>query len=285
MGGRKLIHGLTAAVEGDVPLLEIEQVSVAREEIIILDNISIKFPPGRHTAVLGPNGAGKTSLLKLLLKQFYPSVRSGGEQGIVRILGRSDWELFELKRHMGIVSSTLDLSFSSGRTGRMSVLQAVASGFTGTELAEFGLPITSDLRAQVDEILLRVGIRNLLDRRVETLSTGERRRTLIARALVHNPSILVLDEPTTGLDIVARHNLLETLQTLVSERDLTLLLVTHHVEEIIPEIQHVVLLGSGRIVFDGCKEKALTDQRLSTLYGASIRLTQNHDGTFVAMVG
>lgn len=277
-----MTEAIESAMADDLPLLEIDQVTVAREGNTILDRISIQFPRGRHSAVLGPNGAGKTSLLKLLLKQFYPSVGDRGHQGTVKILGRSDWELFDLKRYMGIVSSTLDFSFSIGRTGRMTVLEAVASGFTGTELAEYGPPITPDLRARVESILEKVGMESLVQRRVETLSTGERRRTLIARALVHDPAILVLDEPTTGLDIVARHRFLQMLRSLVTQRELTLLLVTHHVEEIIPEIEHVVLLGDGRISFDGPKEKALTDECLSTLYGSAIQLTRQADGTFTA---
>ena len=266
------------------PLLELLNVSITRDRNSILDHINANVPCGQHSAILGPNGAGKTSLLKILLKQFYPSVGDNGHQGTVRIMGRSDWEVAELRRHMGIVSASLDFAFSTGRTGRMSVLHAVASGYTGTELAEFGLPITPELRSNIEATLSRVEAASLIHRRVETLSTGERRRTLIARALVHNPPILVLDEPTTGLDIAARHQFLEMLRTLVQDRNLTLLLVTHHVEEIIPEIEHVMLLEKGRIVFAGPKEKALTDQRLTTLYNQPIQVTRRTNGTFSAHV-
>lgn len=268
----------------NAPLLELNRVSVTREANPILKNISLVIPHGQHSVILGPNGAGKTSLLKLLLKQFYPSVGDQGEQGTVKILGRSDWELFELRRHMGVISSTLDYSFSMGRTGRMSALEAVTSGYTGTELPEFGLTITDEIAKQAREALRRVEAEELIERRLETLSTGERRRVLIARALVHNPSILVLDEPTTGLDLAARHAFLEILSNLGSQPGLTLALVTHHVEEIVPEIDHVLLLGGGQIVFEGTKKEALTNDRLSTLFGIPIQVIQTERGLYSASV-
>ena len=266
------------------PLLQLDRVFVTREGNTILRDISLVIPRGRHSVILGPNGAGKSSLLKLLLKQFYPSVGDDGQQGTVRILGQSDWELFELRRHMGVVASTLDFSFSLGRTGRMTALEAVTSGFTGTELAEFGLEITAEIRQQAVDALQRVEADGLIQRRVETLSTGERRRVLIARALVHKPSILVLDEPTTGLDIGARHSFLKLLSRLASEPGLTLVLVTHHVEEIIPEVDHVLLLGDGEIIFEGSKKEALTSARLSALFGVEVGVSTDARGMYSAVV-
>lgn len=264
------------------PLLELSEVTVRRDEVTILDSLSVVVPHGQHTAVLGPNGSGKSSLLNLLLRHYYPSVGQGGHQGSVRILGRSDWEVASLRRQMGVVSSTVDAIFASGRSGRMSAGEAVASGFTATELPEFGVRMTPETTEEVKEALDRVDAGHLLARTVATLSTGERRRVLIARALVHRPRILVLDEPTAGLDIVARHHFLAMLRRIAATGEVTLVIVTHHTEEIIPEIAHVLLLEQGRVVFAGAKEKALTNGRLSALYKMPLRLDAQEDGTLVA---
>ncbi len=261
-------------------LLEIDGVSVERNANRILDRISLRIPRGRHTVILGPNGSGKTSLLKLLLRGFYPSVEDDGHQGIVRILGRDDWQVAELRRRMGIVSSTLDHAFTWGRTGNMTVDEAVASGFTATELPEFGRPLTDDVRAAITQALHRVGESHLVGRRVSTLSTGERRRVLIARALVHEPEILVLDEPTSGLDIAASDWFLKSLRSTLAGSRVTLVLVTHHIDEIIPEIRDVVLLDRGRVVASGAKEEILTRERLSKLFQIEIGLRETDDGFY-----
>ncbi len=264
----------------DAPLLELVDVSVERDANRILDRVSLVIPRGRHTAVLGPNGSGKSSLLKVLLRQFYPSVESDGHQGTVRILGQSEWVVSELRRKMGIVSSTLDFEFSLGRTGRMTVVEAVASGLTSTQLVEFGVEINEDVRQAVDIALARVEQQHLANRHVDTLSTGERRRVLIARAIINEPEILVLDEPTSGLDFVASFRFLELLRGLVQQDDVTLVLVTHHIEEILPEIEHVVLLDQGRTVADDAKSNVMTSDRLSELYRFPIKIQQHANGFF-----
>lgn len=271
------------------PLLDIDRVTVWRDTTRILDDVSLQVPAGRHTVLLGPNGSGKTSLLKLLMRQFYPSITDDGQQGDVRIQGRSDWDVNQLRQQMGIVTSSLDHDFTIGRSGRMSVVQTVASGFKANRLAKYGPAMTAEVVTRIDDSIERMGLNHLRDRRVGTLSTGERRRTLIARALVHRPAILVLDEPTTGLDIASQHDLLQTLRDLSGQPGLTLFLVTHHINEILPEIDHVVLLSSGRIVAEGAKSAILTASRLRDLFeteriGASIDVESNTQGWYTAKV-
>lgn len=261
-----------------LPLLELTNVTVERDGNRILDNVSLAIPQHRHTAIIGPNGAGKTSLLRILDRQYYPSVADDGQQGTVKILGESRWEVADLRKQMGIVSSSLDHNFALGRTGRMTVLEAVASGFTATELAEFGLPIDDQIRAQVTTALLQVSADHLIQRQVATLSTGERRRVLIARALVHQPKILILDEPTTGLDLAAQFHFLEILAQLCRQPSLTVVLVTHHLEEVIDEFQQVLLLSGGRIEFDGPTNQALTAEKIGPLYGLPITLERRVRG-------
>ena len=263
-------------------LLELDRVSVCRGESHLLRDVSLALPQGRHTVILGPNGAGKTSLLRVLERELYPSIDASGQQGHVRILGRSDWDVSELRRRMGIVSATLDRDFSHGRSGHMTAAEAVASGFTATKLTAFSVEPTAAVREEVDRSLALVSATHLASRTLATLSTGERRRVLIARSLVHAPELLVLDEPTTGLDIAARHQFLSLLSGLAAEPGLTLLLVTHHLEEIVPGLEHVVLLNHGQVSFDGPASEALTAERLSVLFGVPLSLTRDSTGRIAA---
>lgn len=250
------------------PVLELDAVSVTREGATLLDRVSLSIPPTRHTAVLGPNGAGKTSLLRVLVRDYYPSVDASGRRGLVRILGREEWNVADLRQRMGVVSSSLDDTFSRGRSGRLTVTEAIASGFTGSRLTDEGPPRSAEEQARIAAAIELCDASSIRERRLETLSTGERRRALIARALVHRPELLVLDEPTTGLDPLSRGEFLETLRRLCRQPEMTVLLVTHHLEEIVPEIGHVVLLDRGRVTFDGPTGDALDPGRLGTVFGA-----------------
>ncbi len=266
-------------------LLELDRVSVVRESTHLLRGMSLAIPRGRHSVILGPNGAGKTSLLRVLERELYPSIAADGQQGSVRILGRSDWDVAELRRRMGIVSAMLDRDFTHGRSGRMTAAEAVASGFTAAKLNAFRVHLTSAVREAVSAALARVSATHLAGRTLATLSTGERRRVLIARGLVHAPELLVLDEPTTGLDLAARHQFLKLLTRLVDTPGLTMLLVTHHLEEIVPGFEHVVLLDRGQVAFDGPAAEALTAERLSALFGIELSLSHDAQGRPVAHLG
>lgn len=269
--------------EDSVPLLQLVDVTIRRDENLILDSLNLAIPRYRHTVILGPNGAGKTSLLRVLDRQYYPSINQQGFQGSVRILGKDDWEVAQLRRRMGIVAASLDHHFSSGRTGRMRVIEAVASGYTATELAEFGLPITDEIRSSVKRSLDAVDAQSLIERRCDTLSTGERRRVLIARALVHMPDILVLDEPTTGLDLAAKDSFLKMVSSLCHNPRLTVVLVTHHLDEIVQEFDYVLLLSQGKIEIQGRAEETLTSRNISHLYGLPVEV-QRSNGVWSARV-
>jgi iron complex transport system ATP-binding protein len=263
-------------------LIEVDEVSVVREQTCILDRISLSIPRRRHTAILGPNGSGKSSLLKLLTRDFYPSVETTGHQGTVLILGQSDWEVGRLRRRMGIVSPSLDYQFSSGRTGRMTVTETIASGFTATRLKEFGPRLDTAVKRQVNHALETVDLGDRRNQTLCTLSTGERRRAMIARAIVHQPDIFVLDEPTNGLDMTARAGFLKILDSLTKQDAMTIMLVTHHIDEIPPAINHVILLDQGRVVFDGTKPDGLTGDRMSGLFRMPVKVERRRDGWFDA---
>jgi iron complex transport system ATP-binding protein len=237
-----------------------------------LDGVTLTIPVGEHTAILGPNGAGKSTLMKLLTLQLYPRAAddAGGEAVPIRLFGRDRWDVFELRARLGIVSADLHDRFVHGNSnGVITGLDAVLSGFFASQGLFAHQHVTGAMRAQAAAALERVDAGRLAAATLDTMSTGEARRVLIARALVHNPAALVLDEPTRGLDVVARQHFLEHIRAL-AQRGVTILLVTHHVEEIIPEIERVILLRQGRVAFDGPKAAALTPGELSPVFGAPI---------------
>ena len=263
----------------DTPLLDIQNATVAKNGKRLLDNLHLQIAPGQHTAILGPNGSGKSSLIKLITRQYYPLVREGISSS-VSIFGQERWNVFELRSLLGIVSADLHQTF----TGEVAPLglEAVLSGFFASQGLAQNHAVTGDMRARAWESLEMVEAAHLAEKPMDEMSTGEARRILIARALVHNPRALLLDEPTTGLDIAARRRFLETLREL-ARQDRTIILVTHHVEEIIPEIKRVVLMQGGSVYLDAGKQKALTGANLTALFGAPICVREN-DGYFAAEV-
>lgn len=247
-------------------LLALDRISVVRDGRAILDEFSLRIAPGQHTAILGPNGSGKSTLVKLIDRQLYPL---GGAS--LRVFGRDRWDVTELRSLLGIVSPATQTDFTSGE--RLEVFNAVASGFFAAR-GVWDHPLTDEMRERSHEALVQAGARHLVGREMASLSTGEARRVLIARALVHRPRALLLDEPCAGLDPASRRQFLESLRAL-ARGGTTLLLVTHHIEEILPEIGHVVMLRDGRLLQEGDKAQLLNDTALSTLFGAKARVERH----------
>ncbi|HEY1422191.1 MAG TPA: ATP-binding cassette domain-containing protein [Candidatus Acidoferrum sp.] len=253
------------------PLLELENVTVMRGEQPALNKISLRIGSGEHVCILGPNGCGKSTLIKTITRECYPLAREGSA---MRILGRERWDIFELRGHLGIVSPDLLASCTTDSTGRDVVLSGF---FSSTRIFPHHHPDTEKVQL-AEAALERLGIAHLANRPLLQMSSGEAKRTLIARALVHQPDTLLFDEPSNALDIGAQFQLRKTMREL-ARSGLAILLVTHHVSEIIPEIDRVILLRDGRIVADGPKEKILTEENLSSLFGAGVRL-QSSNGFF-----
>jgi iron complex transport system ATP-binding protein len=253
------------------PLLELRNVSVVRGDNLALDRVSLGIEQGEHLCILGPNGCGKSTLIKTLTRECYPIVR---EDSSIRILGRDRWNIFELRSLLGIVSPDLLAACTTDATG----LDVVLSGFfSSTRIFPNHKP-QAEHQERAEAALARLGIPHLAKRPLAEMSSGEAKRTLIARALVHEPQTLLFDEPGNALDIAGQVELRDTMREL-ARAGLGILLVTHHVSEIIPEIERVVLLQGGRILADGAKEKVLTDETLSHLFGVSVRLFRE-DGYF-----
>src|SRR4030081_494439 len=236
-----------------------------------LDDISLRIEAGEHVCILGPNGCGKSTLIKTITRECYPVVR--GESSI-SILGRERWNIFELRSLLGIVSPDLLGACTTDATGRDVVLSVF---FSSTRIFPHHHPEPAQL-ALADRALERMGVAHLAGRAVARMSSGEAKRTLIARALVHDPRALLFDEPSNALDIAAQLQLRAAMREL-AQSGIAILLVTHHVSEIIPEIERVILLRDGGIIADGTKAEVLTAKGISGLFGIPLRIAQQ-DGYF-----
>jgi iron complex transport system ATP-binding protein len=247
-----------------LPLLALRNVTVMRGDHAALQDVTLHVEAGEHVCILGPNGCGKSTLIKTITRECYPLANEGSS---ISILGRERWNIFELRSLLGIVSPDLLTSCTSDATGRDVVLSGF---FSSTKIFPHHVP-NSGLLEKTDAALARLGIAHLAGRPVAQMSSGEAKRTLIARALVHEPQTLLFDEPSNALDIGVQMQLRDTMRELATS-GLGILLVTHHVSEIIPEIERVVLLREGRIVADGAKQNLLTSERLSSLFSARVQI-------------
>jgi iron complex transport system ATP-binding protein len=252
-------------------LLELEKVTVMRGERAALRDVSLRIAAGEHVCILGPNGCGKSTLIKTITRECYPLAREGSS---MRILGRERWDIFELRSQLGIVTPDLLSSCTTDSTGRDVVLSGF---FSSTRIFPHHHPQARHLE-KAEAALRRLGVGHLSDRPVIEMSSGEAKRTLIARALVHEPHTLLFDEPSNALDIAAQFQLRDTMREL-ARSGLAILLVTHHVGEIIPEMERVILLREGQKLADGKKEAVLTERNLRRLFETEIRL-ERWDGFF-----
>ena len=253
------------------PLLELANVTVVRGGRRALDGVTLSIPRGQNTAVLGPNGAGKSTLLRMLNGEFFP-VRGPGVR--MRLLGRDRWKVFDIRRQLGVVSHELQATHH----GWLSGLDVVCSGFFASVGVYPHQGLTVAQRRRAEAAAASQGAGDLLERRFDTLSSGEQRRLLLARALVHEPHTLLLDEPATGLDLRAAFGLMERLRALAAAGT-TLIIVTHHVDQIPPEVERVVLLKAGQVFADGRKDEVLTSEALSGLFQVGVQVVER-DGHF-----
>lgn len=249
--------------------LELRHVNVARGDRVVLRDINLSIRAGEHVAILGPNGCGKSTLILAMTCQLYPIVQPGMQ---VRIFGRERWDLCELRQYFGVVSAgPMGSELPGERTAVTPGLDAVIAGFFSASSLWPNLHVTDEMRARAWEALERIDAKHLAEQTVGTMSAGEKRRILIARALVHRPQQLLLDEPSNALDLAAQRELRETLRGLAREGT-GLVMVTHHLSDILPEIERIILMRDGRVVADGPREELLTEMRLSELFRAPVRI-------------
>jgi iron complex transport system ATP-binding protein len=215
---------------------------------------------------LGPNGAGKSTLLKLLSRELYPVAREGSS---VRLFGQERWNVWDLRSRLGIVSHDLQSQYRRSALGFHVILSGLYSSIDVLPYQQF----TPEDKQRADQLMELLGVADLKDRSFDTMSTGEQRRFLLGRALINDPDVLVLDEPTGGLDLKSCFQYLDIVRGLMRSGK-TIILVTHHIHEIPPEVARVVLLKNGRVVGDGEKTKILTSESLSFLFDTSVQLVQ-----------
>jgi iron complex transport system ATP-binding protein len=253
--------------------LSMRNVDIARGQKVVLRDVDLRIATGEHVAILGPNGCGKSTLIKAMTCECYPIVRPGME---MKVYGRDRWDVQELRKHLGVVAADLP----GERTAVTRGLDAVVSGFFSSSTLWPNLEVTESMRASAMDALSLLGAGHLRDRWVGEMSAGEKRRVMIARALVHRPEMLLLDEPSNALDLAAQRELREILRAVAlgsGGRVATgLVMVTHHLADILPEIDRVVMMRAGRIFADGPKTELLQAARLEELFGVELELTERN---------
>jgi len=247
-------------------LLELKNVFVERGGRFALNGLGLTINAGEHVAILGPNGSGKSTLIKTITRECYPLLRP---ETTLRILGADSWNIFDLRTHLGVVSNDLMTQCTRDIRGRELVL----SGFFGSIGIWPNHLVLPEMEEAAQKAMARLDVTHLAERWLDELSSGEARRLLIARALIHNPSTLLLDEPTTSLDLPSLREVRDQLRKL-ARSGVGLLLVTHHLDDIIPEIDRVILLKNGAVFLDGPKGEVLTTASLSNTFGVPVEVVE-----------
>ena len=247
------------------------RVSVARAGQVVLHDLNLRIEAGEHVAIMGPNGSGKSTLIKTITRELYPMQQEGS---YMSLFGQEGWDVSELRSMLGIVNNDLAPFHSRPITGR----DAVLSGF----FSSIGLwrhqKIKPEMREKTRELMAWLEISHIADRIVNEMSSGELRRVMIARALVHDARALLLDEPSNSLDVSAQIELRQTLSKL-AQSGIALLMITHHLPDVIPDIERVIFLREGRIVGDGPKSKLLTPASLGRCSAAPYKVIKQ-DGYY-----
>lgn len=256
--------------------IEIERATVYRGDTCVFNDLSLTIDEGTHAAILGPNGAGKSTFLKLLAGEVHPVPH---DETSIRLFGRAQWNVWDVRRRLGLVSHDLQHQYMEQVTG----LKVVLSGYYASIGIYGHQGFTYAQISRAHAVMEELGTGYLTDRRFADMSTGEQRRCLLGRALVHEPTALVLDEPTSGLDLTATFHYLDLVRGFM-KKGKTVLLVTHHIHEIPPEVERVLLLKEGRVLHDGDKALVLTEANLSLLFGCPVILAQAN-GWYQALPG
>ena len=257
-------------------LIDIRNATVARPQVI-LDKVEFRIKSLQHTAIVGPNGSGKSTLIRLLMRDLYP-VYARGDEAVNLYKGRANWSMAQLRQSIALVS----MKFADALldVGGMTVYDGVASSYFGTYGFYKAQDLTVDMVSHLEEVLERLDLMPLARRAIQTLSTGQMRKVLIARAMVLRPDLILLDEPTLGLDIRAQSEFLDYLAHVGHAA--TIIMVTHHLEEVVPLIEKVLLIKDGRIFAFGDKSDVLTSENLTALFGIDL-VVRRSDGEAYSM--
>ena len=257
-------------------IIDLQNITVFQGRNKILDKFSLTIDESQSTVILGPNGSGKTTLLKLLNRELYIVEDKSSS---LKIFEKDRWNVDDLRSNLGVVSHHLQYGYSNSAIG----LYVVLSGFYSSDGIWKHQNFNDAKLSRANEVMELLSIEELKDREFSTMSTGEQRKFLLARSLVNDPAVLVFDEPTSGLDMSTCFQYLEIIRELISMGK-KVILVTHHIHEIPPEVTRVILLKEGRVIEDGDKDQILTNTNLTNLFDWPIRVIQEN-GYYQAIPG
>ncbi len=259
-------------------IIEFENIDVGYDEKVVLKNINLKIKSGEHFAILGANGSGKSTLMKLIQSQIHPRHTKKFKK---EIFGKSIYSIFDLKKELGVITNDLHNYFEK-EAGYLTGFEVVLSGFYSSIGVFTHQDFTKKQIQKAIEVMNFLEIIDLKNKKVSSMSTGQLRKCIVARALIHDPKAFVLDEPTVGLDIKAQINFIKLLQKISLKS--TIILVTHHLEEIFPEIKNVALIYNNTIFKIGKKEDILNSENLSTIFDIKIEVKQKNKRYYIETV-
>lgn len=251
----------------EADFIELRNVSVLRGGRKILNEIDLKIGADENVALIGPNGSGKSTFIKLITGKIYPSYTADNSE--CRLFGRTQWNIGDLRSMLGIVTNELQYDFHNDITGR----EAVLSGFFSSIGLFNNHTVTPEMEKKAGDMIAFLEVSALADKKIETMSSGEARRFLIARALVNSPKVLVLDEPSNSLDIASSAKLHAVMRR-ISAAGTKIVLVTHLASDIIPEINRFIFFKDGGIFADGARKDVFTAEKLSALFDMDVTLTE-----------
>jgi len=259
-------------------IIDFENIYAGYEIPPVLENINLKINTNEHWAILGANGSGKSTLIKLFSHDLYPNTKYPFKK---EIFGKDRWDIFELKKYLGIITNDLHNQFVN-QGGFLTAYEVVLSGhYSSIGIFEHH-KFTQKQHEKALEVLEFLEILGIKYKKVSQMSTGQLRRCVIGRALIHNPKAFILDEPTVGLDIKAQNNFIKIARKL--SKKTSIILVTHHIEEIFPEITHVALMYNKTIFKQGKKEDILTSENLSKIFEIGINLQKENERFYIQSI-
>jgi len=250
-------------------------VNVIRSNQEILKNITVNINSGENVIVFGPNGSGKSTFLRLITRQIYPSYVDNNT--VCRVCGKTVWDIKKLRNIMGIVSADMQYDFNYGISG----FEVVLSGFFSSVGLFTNHKVTTTMLKKTEQITDFLEISHLKNKYMNIMSAGEAKKFLIARALVNDPQILILDEPSNNLDVAASKKFKNILQKIIKHKT-NVICITHHVSDIIPQMSRIIMFKKGQIVHDGETKNLLNSKNMSSLFDMNINLIKNKEGYFTA---
>lgn len=259
-------------------IIDFKDIYVSYDVKPVLENINLEISSGEHWVILGSNGSGKSTLMKLFSNDLYPNTKYPFKK---EIFGKSRHSIFELKKNLGIITNDLHNYFET-HGNFLSTYEVVLSGHYSSIGVFKHQDFTKEQHQKALEVLEFLEISDIKDKKVHEMSTGQLRKSIIGRALIHDPKAFILDEPTVGLDIKAQNNFLKLLRKLSKKS--SIVLITHHIEEIFEEISHVALMYNKTIYKQGLKDNILTSSNLSEIFDIDIKLENFNNRYYIKSI-